>query len=73
MGGLDRLANVIHSNHAKADVRADALADKLEAAYKKVDSVMTAYDAHADAKFKEAEDAEAALLRISNLPPPSGG
>lgn len=69
MGGMTRLANLTGSLHKKMNERADQIANRLEAAFKRGEDTIQNFENFATAQEQEAEEAEKALRQLTNLPP----
>lgn len=71
MRGLQRLANLTGSIVKQMDADADAVADRLVAAQARHEGTLAKFKEFTAAVEHAADEAEAALGQISNLPPPS--
>jgi len=71
MRGLARLSNLTETLVKEMDAKADAVADRLVAAKARHEATLVKFEDFTAAVEKVADDAEAALGQISNLPPPN--
>jgi hypothetical protein len=71
MRGLARLANLTETIVKQMDDKADAVADRLVAAQARHEATLAKFEDFTSAVEKIADEAEASIGQISNLPPPS--
>jgi hypothetical protein len=71
MRGLQRLANLTGTIVKQMDADADAVADRLVAAQARHEGTLSKFKEFTAAVEHAADEAEAALGQISNLPPPA--
>lgn len=74
MRGMRRLANLTETLQKSIDAKADAVADRIEKAHARGAAAIGQFEAYAAEVEKTADEIEASLGQISNLPPsPEGG
>lgn len=73
MRGMRRLANLTETLQKSIDAKADAVADRIQQAHARGEAAVGQFENYAAEVEKTADEIEAALGQISNLPQPSGG